>query len=148
MKTRSRTALLAALAALALMIAAAPALARSGYQVFTSGLYGIEARATLNHRALTIDKWRCHYGSTFGPSYEIFQPNQGRIKVSKSGRFNTHIELHAEFENTAHELVESEQKIAISGRFVKGKIKGTIANVECDGGKPQPFTMSSFGFEV
>jgi hypothetical protein len=114
----------------------------------SSGHYGVEARATLNHRSLTIEKWRCHYGSTFGPTYQIFQPNQGRIKVSSHGRFNTHIELHLEFLNAEHELVQSEQKIAVIGHFVKGKIKGTIANADCDAGKPQPFTMSSAGFEV
>jgi hypothetical protein len=148
MEKPPRFALVVALGAVLAVLASTPALARSGYQVFSSGLYGIEARATLNHRALTIDKWRCHYGTTFGPTYEIFKPNQGRIKVSAHGRFDTHIELHAEFFNTSHELVESEQKIAVIGRFTKGRIKGTIANAECDSGKPEPFTMSSFGFEV
>lgn len=131
-----------------LAVAATSAAARSGYQLFSSGRYGVEARATLNHRSLTIEKWRCHYGSTFGPTYQIFEPNQGRIKISSHGRFNTHIELHLEFLNAEHELVQSEQRIAVIGRFVKGKIKGTIANAECDAGKPQPFTMSSAGFEV
>ncbi len=93
MKKCPRIALILALGALVPAVTAASAIARSGFQVFSSGLHGVEARATLNHRALTIDKWSCHYGTTFGPTYEVFQPNQGRIKVSSRGRFNTHIEL-------------------------------------------------------
>jgi hypothetical protein len=140
---------LLALSAIALLVCAAPASARSGYQLYTSGLYGVEARATIHHTTLTIDKWRCHYGTTFGGNYDLDTGPLATLKVSHAGRFSKHLTMNYEFLNLQSELEESRQSVAVSGRFLRnGKIKGTIASSLCDAGKPQPFTLSSVGFEV
>ncbi len=129
---------------LALGVAAAPAAARSGAAIYSSGRRGgVEARTTLHHTTILITRWNCRLGGI----YQSSNPALATAKISRKGRFSKHLTLAFEFLNLEGELEMSSQSVSLSGHLLRnGTIKGTIANAKCDGGKAQPFTLSFVGY--
>jgi hypothetical protein len=99
---------------------------------------------TMHPSVLELSKWECPAGGAYEATGK-----PPKLKISKTGHFTGHVPMN--FIELDRETLQDEatpETVSITGHYVGGhsKIKGTLTNAHCNGGKPQAFTLTFFGY--
>jgi hypothetical protein len=104
----------------------------------------IIVETTMHPSVLTFSKWECPAGGVYEAAGK-----PPKLKISKTGHFTGHFPTN--FIQLDRETLQDEatpETVSITGHYVGGhaKIKGTLTTARCNGGKPQAFTLTFFGY--
>lgn len=144
MKLAARTAASLTAALLVALGCAPGAIAATRAAEYIAYKGSIIVETTMHPSVLTLSKWECPAGGVYEASGRPL-----KLKISRSGHFSGHVP--ANFIELDRETLQDEatpETVSIAGHYVGGhaKIKGTLTNAHCNGGKPQAFTLTFFGY--